>query len=292
MVPQRLHANRGSSTSSNAIYPTIRVSQYRRLTSSTAGTTDSSACSSVMLSIWGDHRSSASAAYPSLDARRPKRGTTRASARIGRSSSGIAASSTDATRFERFGGQLQFERFCQRHERRQRWVGTLGREKTPDHLGTKIGPARQLSLAQVEVAPTLVEHADDRVDLRNPSARCVVRKPVLRVILPTRQIPLCSRTCCHCQLTLSQRQLQRDAKVTRCSSLARPAPRVTVDAALTPAALRVARRRDEQLRMSGGGVSSGRGWGWWWKRRWLRFVLVGGFAFYVLGASAAGGSLR
>ena len=162
----------------------------RRASRVTAGTTDSSACSSVMLSIWEDRRSCASAVYPSLDARRPKRGTTRASAYIEKSSSGIAASSTDASLFERFGSQLQLESLRECHERRQRWVGALGREKTPNHLGTKIGSARQLSLAQVEAAPALIEYADDRVDLVDTSARCVIRVPILQILTATREVAL------------------------------------------------------------------------------------------------------
>lgn len=93
--------------------------------------------------------------------------------------------------------EIKAERLCDRSKRVQGWVGTLCREEATYSLGLHLGSARQLSLAEVERFTTVIERANDTIDLVDPLPRALVRGSILRVVEAGPQIPLGTRSLSH-----------------------------------------------------------------------------------------------
>src|SRR5690606_32004329 len=85
----------------------------------------------------------------------------------------------------------------ERGEGMQGRVGTLCGEEAAYGLGLHLGAAGKLSLAEVERFTTVIERANDAVDLIDPLPRPLVGDPILRVPEARLQIPLGTRTLLH-----------------------------------------------------------------------------------------------
>ena len=94
------------------------------------------------------------------------------------------------------GGQLHLQSLDKCDQGRRRRVGTFCRKESSDHFWTKVGATCKFGLAQVKAASTLIQCADDRVNLIYTPARGAVPLGVLSGLssswrcLPRRGFPL------------------------------------------------------------------------------------------------------
>jgi hypothetical protein len=86
--------------------------------------------------------------------------------------------------------QLEVERAGERDERGQRGVRLFGGEESTYCLRLDPCPSGQVGLRQVEFGASLVERADESVDLVDPLFGLLVGGSILRILEPSGQVTL------------------------------------------------------------------------------------------------------